>query len=219
MFAAALLLATLPAADAGAPLALHPDNPHYFLFRGKPTVLVTSGEHYGAVLNLDFDYRKYLEALQADGLNLTRTFTGPYCEPAGAFNIAENTLAPARGRFLAPWARSDTPGYANGGNKFDLTRFGDAYLRRLKDFVAEAGKRGVIVEINLFCPFYEEPQWQLSPMNAGNNVNELGKVARTDVYTLDKHGGLLAVQDALVKKLVTELKEFDNLYYEICNEP
>ena len=46
-----------------APLALHPDNPHYFLFRGKPTVLITSGEHYGAVLNLDFDYLRYLDAL------------------------------------------------------------------------------------------------------------------------------------------------------------
>src|SRR5437870_9691947 len=86
---------------AAQPLALHPDNPHYFLFRGKPTVLVTSGEHYGAVLNLDFDYRKYLETLESDGLNLTRTFTGAYCEPAGAFNIAENTLAPAKGRLLA----------------------------------------------------------------------------------------------------------------------
>ena len=37
-------------------IALHPDNPHYFLWRGKPTILVTSGEHYGALLNLDFDY-------------------------------------------------------------------------------------------------------------------------------------------------------------------
>jgi hypothetical protein len=27
------------------PIALHPDNPHYFLFRGKPTVLITSAEH------------------------------------------------------------------------------------------------------------------------------------------------------------------------------
>ena len=27
------------------PLKLHPDNPHYFLFRGEPTILVTSGEH------------------------------------------------------------------------------------------------------------------------------------------------------------------------------
>jgi hypothetical protein len=219
MFAATLLLAALPAADVKAPLALHPDNPHYFLFRGKPAVLVTSGEHYGAVLNPDFDYKKYLKTLESDGLNLTRTFSGAYVEPAGAFNIAENTLAPARGRFLAPWARSDTPGYAHGGNKFDLARFDDTYFRRLKDFVAEAGKRGVVVEMNLFCPFYEEAQWKLSPLHADNNVNGLGKVARTDVYTLDKNGGLLAVQEALVKKVVGELKDFDNVYYEICNEP
>ena len=31
-------------------------NPHYHEFRGKPTVLITAGEHYGAVMNLDFDY-------------------------------------------------------------------------------------------------------------------------------------------------------------------
>lgn len=42
---------------------LHPDNPRYFLFRGRPTVVVTSGEHYGAVLNLDFDFRRYLDTL------------------------------------------------------------------------------------------------------------------------------------------------------------
>jgi hypothetical protein len=217
----AWLLGPVVATAAGAdrPLAPHPDNAHYFLFRGKPAVLVGSGEHYGAVLNLDFDYRKYLRTLQSDGLNLTRTFVGAYVEPAGAFNIAENTLAPARGRFLAPWARGDTPGYANGGNKFDLTRFDDAYFRRLKDFVAEAGKRGVVVEVNLFCPFYEEAQWKLSPFHFANNVNGLGRVGRADVYTLDKHGGLLAVQEALVRKVVAELKDADNVYYEICNEP
>ena len=38
-----LTLLLLVAAAASAPLALHPDNPRYFLFRGKPTVLVTSG--------------------------------------------------------------------------------------------------------------------------------------------------------------------------------
>ena len=61
--------------------------------------------------------------------------------------------------------------------------------------------------------------WKLSPMNAANNVNGVGKVARDDVYNRDKNGGLLAVQEALVKKLVTELNEFDNLYFEVCNEP
>jgi hypothetical protein len=42
------------------PIRWHPKNPHYFLFRGKPTVLTTGGEHYGSVLNGDFDYQKYL---------------------------------------------------------------------------------------------------------------------------------------------------------------
>src|SRR5260370_14610974 len=90
---------------AAQPLALHPDNPHYFLFRGKPALLVTSGEHYGAVLNLDFDYRKYLATLAADGLNLTRTFSGAYVEPVGAFKIERNTLAPGLSRLISPLAR------------------------------------------------------------------------------------------------------------------
>lgn len=46
------------------PLSLHPENSHYFLFRGKPTVFISSGEHYGAVLNQDFDYLTYLNTLQ-----------------------------------------------------------------------------------------------------------------------------------------------------------
>jgi len=61
------------------PIQLHPDNPHYFLWRGRPTVLITSGEHYGAVLNRDFNYKKYLKTLQSYSFNLTRTFSGAYC--------------------------------------------------------------------------------------------------------------------------------------------
>jgi hypothetical protein len=214
---AVLLAAAAMAADQ--PIALCPDNPHYLLFRGKPAVLVGSTEHYGAVLNPDFDAVKYLNTLKADGLNLTRTFSGAYCEPQGAFHIARNTLAPAAGRLLAPWARSDTPGYANGGNKFDLARFSQPYFARLKDFVAQAGRRGIVVELVLFCPMYDDSQWKLSPMNAANNVNGVGGVRRTDVYTLEASGGLLAVQERLVRKIVAELRDCDNLYYEICNEP
>ncbi len=216
---ASLLMLVVPiAAGADPPLALHPDNPHYFLFRGKPAILLTSGEHYGAVLNLDFDYRKYLRTLEADGLNLTHLHRG--LRRAGRGLQHRREFPGARKRSLhRPWVRTDTPGYAHGGNKFDLTRFDDAYFRRLTDFVAEAGRRGVVVEMNLFCPFYDEAQWKLSPFHADNNVNGLGKVARTDVYTLDKHGGLLAVQEALVKKVVGELGDYDNVYYEICNEP
>ena len=213
------LFLALAAACAAEPIRLHPDNPHYFQWRGRPTVLITGAEHYGAVLNLDFDYRKYLDTLERDGMNYTRVFSGAYVEPEGAFNIARNTLAPLPGRFVCPWARSDQPGYANGGNKFDVSKWDDAYFNRLKDFVACAAERGVVVEITLFCPMYEDKQWRLSPMNAANNVNGLGDIARTDVHTLERHGGLLDVQEALTRKIVTELNAFDNVFFELCNEP
>ena len=102
------------------PISLNQENPHYFEYKNKPAVLITSAEHYGAVLNLDFDYKTYLDELHAKKLNLTRVFSGAYCEPPGAFNIGSNTLAPAPNRLIAPWARSDQAGYRNGGNKFDL---------------------------------------------------------------------------------------------------
>src|SRR5690349_18516196 len=120
----ALIALALPAAE---PLALHPDNPHYFLFRGKAAFLLTSGEHYGAVLNRDFDFRPYLDELAGRGFNLTRTFSGTYREVPGSFKIRANTLAPEPDRFACPWARR--------GEKFDLDHFDDDYFRRLKDFL------------------------------------------------------------------------------------
>ncbi len=215
-WAAALLIASTASAD---PLALHPENPHYFLWQGKAAVLIGSTEHYGAVLNLDFDYVKYLDALAAAGMNLTRTFTGAYVEPQGSFKIERNTLAPTAGRLITPWVRSAEQGYINGGNKFDLTKWDDAYFLRLKDFVAQAGKRGVIVEMNLFTPMYEQMQWDYSPLNARNNVNDVGTVGKHEVYTLDKEPALLARQIEMTRKVVTELNGFDNLYFEVMNEP
>jgi hypothetical protein len=214
-----LLAFTGPAFAADKPLALHPENPHYFLFRTKPTVLVTSAEHYGAVLNRDFDYSKYLDELATHGLNLTRLFSGVYCEDAKAFGITRNTLAPAEGKLSCPWARSDMPGYAGGGNKFDLTQWDAAYFKRLKAFVAQAGQRGIVVEFVLFCPFYEDSMWNLSPMNAANNVNGVGEVVRDAAYNREKNGDLQAIQETLVKKIVAVLNGFDNLYFEVCNEP
>jgi hypothetical protein len=214
-----ILCAITAVAAKNSPIALHPDNPHYFLWRGKPTILLTSGEHYGAVLNLDFDYVTYLKELAAHKFNLTRTFPGAYVEPPNTFKIAGNTLAPASGRFICPWARSPVPGYSNGGNKFDLSKWDDAFFARLTDFMREASKRAIVVELNLFTPFYEEKIWDVAPVNAKNNINGIGNVARTNVYTLDRNGGILTVHEAMVRKLVSELNRFDNLYFELCNEP
>ncbi|MFL6353733.1 MAG: hypothetical protein ACJ74Z_18045 [Bryobacteraceae bacterium] len=207
-------------ASGGTPnaLSLYSGNTHYFLFRGKPTVLVTSGEHYGSVINAEFNYRRYLDELKRNHLNLTRIWVGPYREVPGDFNIADNTLAPRADKFVPPWPRSSTAGAADGGNRFDLSQWNPAYFARLHDFVREASLRGIVVEVNLFCPYYEKSMWAVSPLNSANNVNGIGNVDRTEVLTM-KHPSLLSVEDVMVRKIVIELNAFDNLYYEICNEP
>ena len=219
-----VLLTSAMASDVLQPC---PANPRYLHWRDKPVLLIGSGEHYGAVCNLDFDFRRYLQQLQRDGLNITRVFTGAaYVEPQGAFDIEHNTLAPAPGRYLAPWARSETPGAWDGGMKWNLERWDEAYFQRFRDFVAEAGKSGVVVEVVLFCPFYADkddktksPMWPLSAFHPSNNVQRTEGTPHDKVWTLDAHPRLLAAQERFVRRLVSDLSPADNVYYEVCNEP
>ena len=211
-------LGAAPYVAAAQPIRLHPANGHYFLYRGRPTILVTSGEHYGAVLNPDFDQRTYLGTLARDGLNYTRIFTGSYFEPQGAFGIGKNTLAPEGSRALIPWARSGTPGYAGGGSRFDLSRWDTTYFRRLRDFVRLADEHGVVVEVTLFSSIYGDAQWRINPLNRANNVNGTDSIPMQRVHTLD-NGNVWAHQERLVRKIVRELNTFDNVIYEIQNEP
>ena len=101
------------AADASrsesGPIRKHPDNPHYFAYKGKPLVLITTDEHYGAVINLDFDYIPFLDRLHEYGMNLTRIYPGGIIELKDQY-AKGNPLGPAPGRFLLPWKQSAVTG-------------------------------------------------------------------------------------------------------------
>jgi hypothetical protein len=129
-----------------------------------------------------------------------------------------NTLAPCKGKLIAPWARSSRPGYVNGGNKFDLDTWDTRYFRRLKDFISQASRRGVIVEYVFFSQQYNDGNWRHSPMHPESNINGMPKIPHTAFNTNDNKM-LLKYQVELVRKVVRELNGFNNLYYEICNEP
>ncbi len=204
---------------APSPIRLDPHNPHYFLYQGKTTVLISSGEHYGAVINLDVDDRRYLDAIQAAGFNYTRLFPGSYVEvPGKSFGIQRNDLAPTPNRLLLPWARSATPGYSGGGNKFDLDRWDPAYFKRFHDFLEFAEQRGIIVEISLFSAQYNETQWNVSPFNPANNINQTGVTDWKKLNTPD-NGKVLTYQERYTRKLVREANAFPNVIFEIQNEP
>jgi len=187
------------------------DNPRYLEYMGEPVILITSAEHYGAVLNLDFDYKLYLNTLAKEGFNYTRIFTGTYIEPVNnIFRIQKNTLAPFPGRFLAPWI--------NQNGLYDLERFNPDYFARIKDFIQEAEKQEIVVEVTLFTSIYAENSWILCPFNSINNINQVGDIPFQRVNTL-YNGELQKYQEQYIRKMVSELNDFDNIFFEIQNEP
>lgn len=221
--ALAFVLAFRPEASHGSDsvFSVHPRSHRCFVYRGKPMKILTSAEHYGAVMNTAFDYDVYLEEMRRTGQNQTRVFTF-YRELWG--QDIRNTLAVDRknpAATIMPWRRARGRGKGPDGlAKFDLDRWNPAYFGRLKDYVGKCAKHGVICEIVLFCNPYNQRQYAWYPCNEAGNVNDVGTDCDDfrQFMTLDAPS-VVAFQEQFVRKIVRELNAFDNVYYEICNEP
>jgi hypothetical protein len=195
------------------PIALHPENPNYFIYKGKPIVLVTSGEHYGSVMNTAFDFEKYLHTLKSEGFNYTRIFIGPYCEIGdNLFGITNNTMNPKPENWLNPWLKDPS------GNQYDLTKWNEQFFSRLKSFVSKASEKDIIVEITFFTSYYTDHQWSVSPFNPKNNIQAFEIPTFKQVNTTH-NGKLMNVQEEYVRRVVRELNPFGNFFFEVQNEP
>lgn len=224
--AVALILMTT--AYANSQVKVCPANPHYFFYKGKPLVLITSDHHYGAIIDMDFDYVKYLDYLADNSLNLTRIYPGGMFEPPDKY-LAGNPLGPRAGRQLLPWAKSDQPGanplLAESGKpsfRYDLDKWNPAYFARLRAFVELAGKKDIIVEIPFFNGMYADC-WPLMAMYHSNNIQNIGHYEMKDcgLYTTtnSQNQEIIKYQKAYIRKIVTELNGYDNLIFDICDEP
>ena len=198
-----------------APIYLHPLNPHYFIYQGSPLVLISSAEHYGAVINGDFDYESYLEELATDQMNLSRIFAGTYVEGSGEFGIKENTLAPRLEALILPWKKTDVPG-GNLGFLYDLDNWNPDYFERLKAYIQAAFEKDIIIEVTLFTSYYDN--WPFSPLNPINNISLTDTIPSLESQTL-QHKALIQYEIAYVEKVAETLKDYPNIIYEIQNEP
>ncbi len=198
------------------PFCLHPDNPRYFLFRGQPRVLVCATEHYGSVVNRAFDFERYLDDAADKGQTLTRLFL-----LFRELQTPRNPSSPCKPEspdYLAPWQRVG-PGLALDGEPiYDLDRWDEDYFARLRRFLTLASARGIVVELTLFSNTYADEIWALNPLRAANNVNGVGNVEWQD-YTSLTDPTLVERQQAYARRVVRETHAFDNVYYEVCNEP
>lgn len=211
-----------------SPVGVCPSNSHYFFYKGKPVILVTSDHHYGAVIDMDFDFVKYLNWMAANGMNLTRIYPGGMFEPPDKY-LPGNPLGPLQGRQLLPWAKSDQPGasplLAESGKpsyKFDLDKWNPDYFVRLKAFVELARQKDIIVEIPFFNGMYADC-WPLMPLYTGNNIQGVGSYQAADcgLFTTNdpRNMDVTIYQKKYVQKITTELNKYDNIIFDICDEP
>jgi hypothetical protein len=228
LLGAALLLIVTSAAASAEPISVCPTNPHYFQYKGKPALLITSDHHYGAIIDKDFDFAKFLNYMGDNGMNLTRIYPGGYFETPDEF-IRENPLGPRPGRQILPWAKSTqtgaNPTLAEPGQpsyKFDLDKWNPEYFARLKAFVELARQKDIIVEVAFFNQMYEV-SWPVVALYHGNNIQNVGQYEGKDFWLFSsadpRNADVMERQKAYVAKITRELNGYDNVIFDICDEP
>ena len=204
------------ASPGSTPIAIHPENPKYFIFRGKPRVLIAATEHYGSVVNRRFDFTRYLAEAADKKQNLTRTFL-LFRELQSARN-PYSPVKPESTDFVTPYPRSG-PGRAMDGElKYDLDKWNGEYFERLHRFLSMASDLGIVAELTILSNTYSNEVWALNPLRDKNNLQGIGKVEWPE-YTSLRDPLLVERQIAHVRKIIQETSGYDNVYYEICNEP
>jgi hypothetical protein len=219
-----------PASRMG-PLIVHPTNPRYFSDgTGRAIYLTGSHTHYNL---LDggrtdppppFDYAGYLEFLTSQGHNFIRLWTWELFRWTGS---SGGSLI----RAPMPWVRSGPGRATDGGPRFDLSRFNDAFFTRLRARVVDAHGRGIYVSVMLFegwgLQFAQPPTGATGhPFHRLNNVNGIDGDLDGDGRIIEIHtmlaeprlAAVRAVQEAYVRKVVETLRDLDNVLYEIANE-
>ena len=217
MLATLFLFMSLPA--AGEPISLHPDQPALPALPRQ----ADRPDHFHRALRGGPERRLRRHPLP-------RRAADPAASTSRARSPAPIARSPARSRsqrtrwrpsptsYIAPWPRSETPGPPTAATSSTSPAGTTPTSTGSRTFVAAAGERGIVVEFVLFCPFYEENLWEVNPMNARNNVNGLRAIP-ADRGLHAQAPRPPAEQEAFVRKAVSELNAFDNLYFEICNEP
>lgn len=223
-----LLAAAMAAADG--PLRVHPSNPRYFADASGRAVLLTGSHTWNNLQDIwdegrpaAFDFNAYLDFLARHDHNFIRLWRWEltrWDEPAEAGKPARKRVAENH-----PWRRTGPGAALDGGPRFDLRRFDEAYFDRLRTRVAAAQDRGIYVSVMLFEGWglqHLTNGWRAHPFHAENNVNGIDGDPDRDGFGTETHTlrlpAVTRVQEAYVRKVVETVGGFDRVLYEIANE-
>jgi len=199
-------------------------NPSYWEYRGKPIVLI-GGSDRDNIFQWALDGTKLI-----DHLDLLSSCGGNYirCTMSSREYTAEGYR----------WDLLPYP-FAKIGDKYDLERWDDVYWSKLREFLRETKKRGIIVQLEIWDRWNESGDsrqarfgWYWSPWNPNNNItydwpdSPLLKEGRTSFYNdfhmaaVTRDAVLLPLQQRFVEKIVDEVVDggFDHVLFQVDNE-
>ncbi len=213
-----LATATSVTAAADGRLEVSRSHPYYFHDGDRHVLLVGVSDRAALTIwknDKGFHWKTYLDDLATHRLNYVRQDVLSWGALSASVNYPAQFTNPAW-----PFRRVGPGSAVDGLPRFDLTRFDQSYFdHRLKPFLREAQQRGLYVELTLFEGFRGSRAFADSLYADQNNINRLGLAPR--FVTSDaalSHPRLLAIQHALVDKVLAETAEFGNVIHEISNE-
>jgi hypothetical protein len=222
----------IPVAPIRGPLRLS-KNPNYFE-DASGTPLVLCGSHTwntlqdwgtgGTVRSLNFD--AFITFLQDHGHNFTLLWSTEL--PRFANLPTTETSPPVFTVSPFPWKRTGPGKATDGGPKFDLTRFDEAYFNRLRARVHTLNRAAIYAGVYLFSG-----EWLLRfrcrsdgyPFSGPNNVNGVddgysgGSVeSGFAAVTMTAPNAITGFQDAYVKKTIDLLNDLPNVLWIVSEE-
>ena len=208
------------------PLRKDATNPRYFTDGNGKSIYLTGShvwfnlEDSGPSLPIAaYDYNSFLTVLSSRHHNFFRLWANENARWAPTTN---NYWGPL------PFARSSVCCAADGGNKFDLNTFNQAYFDRLRTRVIQAQQLGIYVGIMLFNGWNIESKgfsgnpWTSHHFRGGNNVQNVNGDTNGDNQGREIHSyvgtDVNSFQKAYVRKVIDTVNDLDNVLYEISNE-
>jgi hypothetical protein len=210
------------------PLRVDPANPRY-LTDGNGKAIFLAGSNYwnlfqdGGRTNPPpaFDFNAFINFAVAHGFNYMKphVWEQAWHQSSGDDWYTQPTIYKRTG-----------PGNAlDGGPKFDVRQFNDAYFSRLRARVIQAGQAGIYVGIPIFDRFSVRDgntmsdQWLGHPFHASNNINGIDGDPTHQGNGLDTetliNPAVTAYQEAYTRHVIDVLNDLDNVIWEVAQEP
>ena len=213
-----------------APLVVS-SNPHYFQDANGAALMLAGSQTWntlqdwgsdGSPRALDFD--AFVKFLTAHGQNFTllwRVEMPRFCSlPSTASAPPDFTVSPQ------PWRRTGPGNATDGGLKFDLTQFDQAYFDRLRARTQALNNAGIYAGIYLFTGEFLNIFRCSSdgyPFTGANNINGIddGYVSGPKgmaSMTMTAPNAITRFQDAYVEKVIDTLNDLPNVLWAVSEE-